>query len=888
MEGISKRYGGVRALEDARLVCHRNRIHAVLGENGAGKSTLIKVMAGVVQPDAGLMELEERPVTFRKPAAATAAGIACIFQELSLIADLSVADNIAITGPPTRLGLIDRRAQRRLAEAALTRAGAGDIHPLALVKDLPLSRRQMVEIAKALARNPKILILDEATSALTAADVQRVFRVLKQLRLEGLAIIYISHRMHEIAALADECTVYRNGRYVATFQAGTKSDGAIVEMMIGREYQSVFPPKPARAASSPPVLEVKNLSWAGRLAGIDLSIRQGEVVGLGGLDGQGQHEFLLALFGVLNGVNGTVAIDGRVVTLKDPCAAKRKEIGMALIPEDRKTEGLMLPMSIRDNLSFAAIERFSRFGLIEPNSEEQAIRKMIGLLNIRCEGIAGPVGALSGGNQQKVVIGKWLMTEPRIILLNDPTRGVDVGTKQELYQTLRRLADQGAAILFYSTDYDELIGCCDRVLVLYGGRVVRALEGQEISERNLVASALNLPIAAATTIGAGLVPPDPLPQEKACPPLEDVNQNQRNRKDLPCPDQRERDTRNRNEEAGRAAVSEKVKLRPDWHFHITSQRRILFAVVLLIAMLTIYITKHPAGLNPRVINTAANKGVLLALVAMAQTIPVLTAGLDLSVGMVFVLANCIASSLVTGSPFETALGVSAVLIVGALCGTLNGAIVVLGRLQPIIATIATGAVYFGFALWIRPAPGGTINTDFADAMVGSLPGGIPVTLVLLLAVVLLFWLPYKRSILGRAAYAVGSSEQAAFMCGIPIGRAKFFAYLMAGILAAIAGLLLTCVTYSGEANTTLGGTYTLNSIAAVVLGGTSLFGGSGGAIGSIFGAFILRTIGDLLIVFDFDPLWQPLFLGVVLVVAVSLSSLRLLRVKNRLEIYLGG
>jgi ribose transport system ATP-binding protein len=207
MDGISKRYGGVRALEDARLECFPGRIHAVLGENGAGKSTLIKVMAGVVQPDSGLMELEGQPVTFRKPAAATAAGIACIFQELSLIADLSVADNIAITSPPTRFGLIDRRSQRRLAEKALARAGAEDIHPLSPVKDLPLSRRQMVEIAKALARNPKILILDEATSALTVADVVRVFRVLKQLRSEGLTIVYISHRMHEIAELADDCTV---------------------------------------------------------------------------------------------------------------------------------------------------------------------------------------------------------------------------------------------------------------------------------------------------------------------------------------------------------------------------------------------------------------------------------------------------------------------------------------------------------------------------------------------------------------------------------------------------------------------------------------------------------------------------------------------------------
>jgi ribose transport system ATP-binding protein len=260
MDGVSKRYGGVRALEEAHLECVRCRIHAVLGENGAGKSTLIKVMAGVVQPDSGTLRIEGQPVTFRNPAAATEAGIACIFQELSLIPDLTVADNIAITSPPKRFGLIDRRAQRRGAEEALARAGAGDIHPLSPVKDLPLSRRQMVEIAKALARSPKILILDEATSALTAGDVEKVFCVLKQLRSEGLAIVYISHRMHEVAKLADDCTVFRNGRYVATFYSGTKSDEAIVEMMIGREYKSVFPPKATGTQKHEPALKVKNLS----------------------------------------------------------------------------------------------------------------------------------------------------------------------------------------------------------------------------------------------------------------------------------------------------------------------------------------------------------------------------------------------------------------------------------------------------------------------------------------------------------------------------------------------------------------------------------------------------------------------------------------------------
>ncbi|HET7714802.1 MAG TPA: sugar ABC transporter ATP-binding protein [Bauldia sp.] len=504
MEGVSKRYGGVRALEKADLVVHGGRVHAILGENGAGKSTLIKIMAGVVAPDEGRMLFRGSEVTFPDPASANAAGIVCIFQELSLIPDLSVADNIVISNPPTTFGMIDRRAQRRIAEEALARAGGEDIHPMAPVKDLPLSRRQIVEIAKALARRPSILILDEATSALTAADVSKVFDVLRRLRTEGLALLYISHRMHEIAEIADECTVFRNGRNVATYAAGAKTDNEVVELMIGREYRSVFPDKPPVAPEDrKPVIEVRNLSWTDRLRGVSLVARPGEVVGLGGLDGQGQRELLLALFGVLKGVSGEVLVDGEPVSIGGPSAAKSKRIGMALIPEDRKTEGLMLPMSVRDNLSLAALDRLSHFGVIDRAAERSAVGEMIRLLDIRTAGTAIPVGALSGGNQQKVVIAKWLMVTPRIILLNDPTRGIDVGTKQEIYQLLRKLADSGAAILFYSTDYDELIGCCDRVLVLYDGAIRRTLVGNEITERALVASALNI---ATNEEGPGLRP----------------------------------------------------------------------------------------------------------------------------------------------------------------------------------------------------------------------------------------------------------------------------------------------------------------------------------------------------------------------------------------------
>lgn len=494
LQGISKSYGGVRAVHQAHFACAAGRIHALLGENGAGKSTLIKIMAGVVQPDEGRILLDGKQVGFSHPQDAVASGVACIFQELSLMPHLSVADNICITNPPKWLGLIDSRRQREIACASLQRVGAFDIHPDEQVDNLSLSRRQLVEIAKALSRNPKILILDEATSALTAEDVQKVFALLKRLRTEGMAIVYISHRMNEITELADECSVFRNGAHVATYANGSKSDREVVEMMIGRDVSQAFPPKADLSLLEPvrPALEVKNLSWANRLHGIDFVARNGEIVGLGGLDGQGQREFLLALFGVLRGCTGHIEVNGLPVAPSSPKQAKSPAIGIALVPEDRKTDGLMLPMGVNENISFAALETLCRAGVISRLKEAKACAEMLAALAIKAPNPQDAVATLSGGNRQKVVIAKWLMTKPRLILLNDPTRGIDVGTKREIYLLLRQLAEQGVCVVLYSTDYAELIGCCDKVAVFYDGRIVRWMQGEELTEHALVATALNM------------------------------------------------------------------------------------------------------------------------------------------------------------------------------------------------------------------------------------------------------------------------------------------------------------------------------------------------------------------------------------------------------------
>jgi len=496
LQGVSKFFAGIRALDGVDFACDRGTTHAILGENGAGKSTLIKILSGVLQPSEGRVLLDGTPVNFRTPSEATDAGIVCIFQELSLIPDLSVADNISISSPPRRFGLIDRNAQRRKAEDLLARISCEDVNPDMLVRDLSLSRRQMVEIAKAIGKNPSVLILDEATSALTSRDVETVYNLLGQLKDQNVASLFISHRMHEVEALCDTLSVFRNGQHIETFKKGERSDQEIVRLMIGRDVDAHFPPKP-EPVQADPILKIRDLNWENRLKGVNLTVAPGQIVGLGGLDGQGQKELLLALFGVLRSVTGTVELGGKPFAPGSPAAAKTNPIGVALVPEDRKTEGLMLQMPIADNLLAASFGRVSRGPFIDDGLAQAAIKDGLSKLQIKIGSETDNVSTLSGGNQQKVVIAKWLMVAPDVVLLNDPTRGIDVGTKQEIYRLMRELADEGKAILFYSTDYAELIGCCDTVSVMYDGAVVAELTGDDITEESIVSAALNIGSGAA-------------------------------------------------------------------------------------------------------------------------------------------------------------------------------------------------------------------------------------------------------------------------------------------------------------------------------------------------------------------------------------------------------
>lgn len=491
LKNISKNFSLTRALDEVDFSCKRGSVHAILGENGAGKSTLIKIMSGVLQADSGTMSVEGKPVHFLSPAEAAHSGIVCIFQELSLIPDLSVAENISLANPPRRFGLINKSAQNDIASELLARIKCEDVDPNSLVRELSLSRRQMVEIAKSLGKKPKVLILDEATSALTSRDVETVYDLLGDLKNDGVTCLFISHRMHEVERLCDTLSVFRNGRHVETFAKGERSDRDIVKLMIGRDVDTQFPPKPTKKADRPHLV-INDLRWENIIKGVHLEVGKGEIIGLGGLDGQGQKELLLALFGVLKGLEGTITINGKPAKPDSPAEAKSVGMRIALVPEDRKTEGLMLPMSIADNLIASSFDRVTTGFLIDSAKEKAAVEDGLSKLQIKIGSVDDAVATLSGGNQQKVVIAKWLMTDPDIILLNDPTRGIDVGTKQEIYKLMGELAAEGKAILFYSTDYAELIGCCNRVAVMYDGEIVAELEGDAITEEALVAASLNI------------------------------------------------------------------------------------------------------------------------------------------------------------------------------------------------------------------------------------------------------------------------------------------------------------------------------------------------------------------------------------------------------------
>lgn len=493
VDALRKRFGATQALDGASFGVERGEVHALLGENGAGKSTIVKVLSGLVRPDSGSVTVFGEKFEAAGALSAHAAGVRTAFQEISLVPDLSIAANLLLPDAPRRFGLVldGRLAARQVAEL-LQRVELSDVNPRATVRDCPLPLRQQIEIARAIGRSPRLLLLDEPTSALSSGGVEWLARRIEDLRRQGTTVILITHRMQEVRRFCDRLTILRNGASAGSFDVSAISDDEVIRLVIGRSLAATFPPRrqSARAQGGTPALAVRRLEIAGRVSDFSFSLWPGEIAGVAGLQGMGQHALFYSLFGALPRDGGEVEVDGSPVMLTSPRDAIRARIGISLVPEDRKTEALALHLSGGENVSLPVIGRFSRLGWIDARRERLAIDRILARVRVQPRALYRPCSAFSGGNQQKMALAKWLLAESRVLLLFDPTRGVDVGTKHEIYLLMREFADAGGAVLLYSTDVLEIVNLCDKVLVMYQGRVAAELAGADLTEESIMRAAL--------------------------------------------------------------------------------------------------------------------------------------------------------------------------------------------------------------------------------------------------------------------------------------------------------------------------------------------------------------------------------------------------------------
>jgi ABC-type sugar transport system ATPase subunit/ribose/xylose/arabinose/galactoside ABC-type transport system permease subunit len=816
LRGATKVFGGTVAVKDVTFNLRSGEVLALLGENGAGKSTCVKLLAGVYTPDEGRIFVKGEQATWNSPLDAQAAGIAVMHQHPGLFPDLSIVENIFFGRFKKHSnGLLDMAGMHAAAVEVLDTVGL-EADPNQLVKTLSVSEQQLIEIARALSTNADILIMDEPTAALSHKEVRKLFDVVGTLKARGVGIIFVGHRMDEIFEISDRVAVLRDGEMVGLDTAQNITRSQAINLMAGRELIASYPERTHDLGDM--VLKVEKLSSDGQFSNVSFSVRAGEILGIGGLVGSGRTEIARALFGVTPASGGEVYIDGKPVDFRSATDAMQN--GVAYVSEDRLSQSLIMDFSIRVNGSLTVLPQSCSHGLLRPEKEIDAVREYLERLKLRFASFEQEISGLSGGNQQKVVLAKWLATKPRILILDEPTQGIDVQSKAEVHAMIADLAKSGMAIVLISSEMPELLGMCDRVTVMREGQQVATFDKCDATpETVLDAATSDDVIAAHSQINS--------PEDNAKSGL----------------------------------------LR-----RLIEQREIGLIAAILAILIPVTI------LNPRMISSTnlfslGMDTALLAIVALGQMMVILTRNIDLSVASVIGLTAYTAAYVMSNNPdLPAAVAIAAAITLGAVAGTINGTIIAYGRVPAIVATLGTMSIFRGthsiFAdgdqISADEVPGHWLN--LASANLAGLPLLMLISAVILgVAAVVL-----SRTQWGRELYGVGSNPNGADLVGVPAKNRIFWVFVVAGSLAGLMGALWASRYATVDARVAFG--FELTVIASVVVGGVAIRGGSGTVLGILLGAVTLLVIRNGLTLVRVDPLWLQGVYGLVILVAIYIDA----------------
>lgn len=810
LTAVHKSFAGVRALRGVSFDLRAGEVHALVGENGAGKSTLIKIITGALRPDAGALTVRGRVVTGYDPGTARDLGVAAIYQQPTLFPDLTVAENLALglePGGPWRV--IRWRERRERARRLLARIGAA-IEPDSPARALSMPEQQLVEIARALGADARVLIMDEPTASVSGQEAAHLIRVVRELREHGVGIIYISHRLEELPQVADRVTVLRDGEVVGTRPMAEVTRDDLIRMMVGRELSAVFPKQPVPAGDV--VLELRGVGC--RAAGVHdvhIAVRAGEVVGLAGLVGAGRTELARVLFGLTPSDGGEIRLRGQPVVIDDPRRAV--DLGIAYVPEDRRRHGVVSDLSVAANTTLATLRRVSRFGLLDRRRERAVAGEYVRRLGVKTASVDDPVATLSGGNQQKVAVARWLATDPAVLILDEPTQGVDVGAKAEIHRLMGELAGRGIAILMISSELPEVLGMSDRVAVMRGGTVAGMLERAAATQEAM----LDLALGQAPT----LLTPHPNPPQQG----------------------------------GRVRVGGRA---------VPFGRELSIAAVYggLLLALAVF---APGFFRDQFRTTLVSAAPVL-VAAVGMTLVILARQIDVSIGSTISVCGVVGGMLARdGLPMPAVVAVT--IAVGATIGAANGAFVAALGLPSIVVTLATMVTVRESLRWAREGelvlglPAG-----FQWFGLGQSAGQWLIVGAALAVFAVFAWgLGYVAA--GRAVYATGSDPEAARLAGVRPRRVVFGVFVLMGALAALAAVLNAVRFPYVAPNEGFG--QELEVIAAVVVGGTTVTGGRGTLAGTLVGVLLLATIGPALTFLGATAQWDRAFQGAIILAAVA-------------------